>query len=47
MELLLERDPVLFVRHYYDMSRPEARRKYGACGSIVSERFSHCVACRR
>ncbi len=28
MELMIERDPTLFIRNYYDLSRPEARRKY-------------------
>jgi hypothetical protein len=29
MALIIERDPVLFVKNYYDMTRPEARQKYG------------------
>lgn len=27
MALIIERDPVLFVKNYYDMTRPEARQK--------------------
>jgi hypothetical protein len=28
MAMIIERDPVLFVKNYYDLTRPEARQKY-------------------